>query len=82
MKFKKKRISCANKVKHKTMRNAYIAAHVLFKRKNLTAMPYKCKRCGFYHIGKPTFCDDPIKFWNNIFNQMSEYDIKKLQEEV
>jgi hypothetical protein len=79
---RKKRISCAGKIKHKSITGACIATRKLFKLKNLVAYPYKCRRCGFWHIGKPTYCDDPILFWNNVFNQMSDYDLKKLKEGI
>jgi hypothetical protein len=78
--LKKKRIACTRKIRHTSFNNACIAAKKLKKESNLIAFPYRCKRCGFYHIGKPSFKDDPFLFWNNIFNKMSEHDIKALEE--
>lgn len=74
----KKRTSCYGKVKHKNINQAFAAKRNLLRDKGLTARVYKCKRCGFYHVGKPSFYDNPMEFWNNIFNQMSEEDLKKL----
>lgn len=79
-KNRKKRISCNSKIKHKTFQNAIVACKKLAKERNLIARPYKCRRCGFYHIGKPSFYDDPEAFWNNIFKQMNEEEIKILEK--
>ena len=75
----KKRVSCTGKVKHRTMKYALIASRKLKKEKDLIGSAYKCQRCGFYHVGKPSFLDDPLKFWTNIFNQMSEHDRQVLK---
>ena len=78
MKHKKKSICCRNKVKHRTFNNAKLASKILQQNTNIVTNVYLCKRCGFYHIGKPSFKDDAFIFWNNIFNQMSEHDLQSL----
>lgn len=63
----KKRIACKDKIKHKTKEAAYYAKRELLK-KGFIAFVYKCKGCGYYHIGKPSIYDSPILFWKNIDN--------------
>jgi len=75
----KKRVSCSGKVRHKTLKGALISSRKLKKEKDLIGKAYKCQRCGFYHVGKPSFLDDPQTFWSNIFKQMSEHDLKVLR---
>jgi len=65
----KKRISCKNKKKHKTKDQAYCALKVLNK-KGFIACVYKCRKCGFWHVGKPSYYDSPRHFWHNIENKI------------
>lgn len=80
--MKVRRISCRNKIKHRDMTGAIVACKKLKKENNLIAHPYKCKRCGLWHIGKPTFKDNPFDFWNNIFTQMSPVELSRLEIET
>lgn len=43
--------SCAGKVQHKTILGAEYALST--NRNNKNATIYKCKECGFFHIGTP-----------------------------
>ena len=65
MQKRRKRITCKSKKKHKTITGAKTALSFL-RRKDYIASVYKCKRCGFYHLGKPSYLDSPSKFWYNI----------------
>lgn len=76
----KKRISCTGKVKHKDMQSAKRASCVLFQSKGLVSYYYKCDRCGFWHVGKPSYYDDHEKFWRNIYRQMNQHDKDVLTE--
>lgn len=78
--FRKKGIACEGKIKHSSFQNAVIACKKLKKERNLIAHPYKCKRCKKFHIGKPTFMDNPMDFWCNIYNKMSIQDLKALEK--
>jgi hypothetical protein len=80
--FRKRCVACRNKIKHSSFQNAIIACKKLKKEKNLIAYPYKCKRCNKYHIGKPTFRDNPMNFWQNIYNKMSAQDLEALKKGV
>lgn len=75
----KKRVACTNKMKYKDFKSAFVATKILKKQKNLISTVYLCKRCGFYHVGKPSYYDNPYFFWCNIFNQMSEHDKEVLK---
>lgn len=75
----KKRISCYGKIKHRNRLSAVIASKKLKHNKNLISKIYLCQRCGFYHVGKPSFLDNPSVFWQNIFHQMSQHDLEKLK---
>jgi hypothetical protein len=46
-----RRSECGQKIKHKTLREAHLAARVLTKQNNDTVTPYRCRYCKFFHIG-------------------------------
>ena len=55
---------------HKTRDGALIAQKILYEKKNIVGSVYKCKRCGFWHVGRPHLKDNPNVFWENILNMM------------
>ena len=73
----KKRIACRGKIKHRKKEQAYYALRKL-KKKGFFACVYKCRKCGFYHVGKPSYTDDPKEFWFNIHNRMELEKLNKI----
>jgi hypothetical protein len=45
--------------------SAKIAAKKLSK-KGFICNVYKCRKCGYFHVGKPSYYDSPREFWHNI----------------
>lgn len=68
---------CKGKIKHKSYNFAKIALKELRKQKGLTSIVYKCNKCGYYHIGKPSFKQNPYMFLKNI-NILIDEQNKKL----
>ena len=68
-----RRIACKNKIKHKTRNNAYSSLqHVI--RLGFIACVYKCRKCGYWHVGKPSYYDSPSHFWANIENKIKRHN--------
>lgn len=69
----KKRIRCKGKKQYKYYEQAIYPLKLL-RKKGYIACIYKCKKCGFYHVGKPSYYDSPRHFWHNIENKMREHE--------
>ena len=65
MRKRKHRMVCKNKSRHKTKEDVMISARLLKKMSELIVFPYKCVKCGYWHIGKPSFCDNTGVLWQN-----------------
>ena len=68
-------MKCNGKTKHKSFNAAMIESKKMKNKKGLKAKAYKCNKCGFWHIGKPSFLCDESTFWENIHAQMSTHDL-------